>query len=142
MAIRRDSKEAPVYALTVGRNGHKLKESTQGFDGISGRPGQLMAEKASLDGLAAYLSGQLGRPVIDRTGLVGAYAFQLEWTPNIADGSEGAREKAGFVGAALPDGSGPSIFTALQEQLGLRLESQRSPIETIVIESASKPAAN
>ena len=113
-----------------GEEWPQIEGIDKGFDGISGLPGKLMAEKAGLAGLAAYLSGQLGRPVIDRTGLVGTYAFQLD------------REKAWSVGAALPDGSGPSIFTALQEQLGLRLESQRGPIETIVIESASKPEAN
>ena len=118
-----------------------MKESTQGFDGISGLPGKLMAEKAGLAG-SRPICGAVGTSGNGQDGAGGTYAFQLEWTPDMADRSEAAPEKAGFVGAALPDGSGPSIFTALQEQLGLRLESQRGPLETIVIESASNPEAN
>jgi uncharacterized protein (TIGR03435 family) len=75
------------------------------------------------------LSGYLGRPVVDRTGLVETYTYKLEYAQETADG-------------APSDPNGPSVFTALQEQLGLKLEPGRVATETIVIEGARKPTTN
>jgi uncharacterized protein (TIGR03435 family) len=145
LVIRRETREMQVYHLVVAKNGSRLKEYT-GDDqngGIGGnRPGQLIGERTSLYGLVANLTGILGRPVIDRTGLTGRYDFKLEWTPEmLADvkGPDGPGEK---VSVSAPGFADPSIFTALQEQLGLKLESQKGPVEVIIIERAEKPAAN
>ncbi|MBI2685429.1 MAG: TIGR03435 family protein [Acidobacteria bacterium] len=140
LVVRRESKEGTIYALSVAKNGHKLKGSDKGFDGLSGRPGQLTGERASMEQFAGYLTGQLGKPVWNETGLTGTYAFQLSWTPENAGPL--AADKAAAVGAPAPDPSGSSLFQAIQDQLGLRLQAKRGPVETIVIERAEKPTAN
>jgi len=76
-------------------------------------------------GLADHLAGKTGRPVIDKTGLTGEYDFRLEW----------ASEQAA-------DSTLPSLFTAIQEQLGLKLESTRGPVEMVVVEAASNASEN
>lgn len=142
LVVRHETREAPVYAMTVGRNGHKLKASDTGFDGVTGtRPGHLKAEKVGLDLLVRMLSMITGRPVQDRTGLKGTYAFELQWAPDTGGGPIG-QAKADEAGVTLPDPSGVSIFTAVQEQLGLRLEATRGPVESIVIERVERPTAN
>jgi uncharacterized protein (TIGR03435 family) len=93
-----------------------------------------------MSSLVNFLSKQLGRPVADKTGLTGLFDIRLDWTP----GSEQAPGPFGPIPDAPPpaDTSGPSLFTALQEQLGLRLESARGPVEVVVIDNAQKPAEN
>ena len=143
LVIHRDAKEAPVYALVVAKNGHKLKESALD-EGLSGGRGAVTAGGVSMTLLAGFLGGRLGRPVLERTGLTGKYDFKLEWTPESNElsgkgGPEGPGEK-GEPGGADP--LGPSLSTALQEQLGLKLESQKAPVDTIVIDRVEKPSAN
>jgi uncharacterized protein (TIGR03435 family) len=148
LVVRHETKEAPVYALFLGKNGHKLRPSDTGFDGVTGtRPGQLKAEKVGTDLLARMLSMITGRPVQDRTGLKGTFAFDLEWAPDLASlpskgGGPIAEAKADAAGVTLPDLSGVSIFTAVQEQLGLRMEATRGPVESIAIERVERPTAN
>jgi uncharacterized protein (TIGR03435 family) len=81
----------------------------------------------------------LGRPVIDKTGLQGFYDIKLQWTPELG---QGPVPSGGSEPTPPPDASGPSIFTAIQEQLGLRLESAKGPIEVLVIDSVQKPTEN
>ena len=105
--------------------------------------GQLSGEGVQLQMLTQVLSNQLGRPVIDRTGLKGNFDFKLEWTPD--PGQSAGPFGGGPPGADAPpppDPNGPSIFTALQEQLGLRLESQKGPVEILVIDRVEKPSEN
>ena len=147
LKIRRDTKELPTYALVVTKTGSKLKPHPS--DAAEKRPlmqfgrGSATFTNISLAGLAGQLSLDLGRPVIDRTDLKGGYDFTLEWTP--ATG-EGGPEAFGLAPRAEPssaaDSNGPSIFTALQEQLGLKLESQKGPVETIIIEGVERPSRN
>jgi uncharacterized protein (TIGR03435 family) len=144
LSVHRDRKEAPVYALVAGRNGPKLKESTTGFDGITGSPGRLTGERAEMRLLVANLSRLLGRTVVDETGLKATYKFDLQWSPEM-DGAAGkvAADKAEAVGASLPDSTtAPSLVSALQEQLGLRLEARKGSVEVIVVDRAERPAAN
>lgn len=145
LVVRRETKEAPVYALQIAKGGPKLKEDNepQGRQGIMARRrGQFTGTAAPLQMLATVLSGQLGRPVIDKTGLAGKYDFELEWSPDPGQNFG----PAGFPpGAAAPpptDPNGPTLFTALQEQLGLRLESGKGPIEMILIDRIEKPSEN
>ena len=94
--------------------------------------------------LARILSGQLGRTVVDKTGLTGNYDYKLAWTPDdvppamTKPGSSDASEG----GAAAPDTSAPSLFTALQEQLGLKLEATKGPVDVVVIDRLQQPSAN
>jgi uncharacterized protein (TIGR03435 family) len=103
-------------------------------------PGSLEIQGVSTAMLAQFLAQQLGRPVIDKTGADGLFAVSLEWAtdPNFAGlGPGGVRGPD--IGAST---SGPSLFTAVEEQLGLRLESTKGPVETLVIDSIQRPQEN
>jgi len=143
LVVHKETKEQPIYALVVSKNGAKLQETKE-----TGNQQNMMTNRGRSQGhaiqvgmLAQSLAGLTGRPVVDKTGLTGKYDFVLEWTPD-----PGADARAqGFgngVTEPAPAPGGPSIFTALQEQLGLRLESQKGPVETIVIDRAEKPSDN
>lgn len=139
LVIHRETKEGAVYALVVGKNGAKLQQADgkeEGRRGLRPERGQMTGNVASLEMLVTALSNQLGRPVLDRTGLKGNFDFKLEWTPDAAQAAPGADAPP------LPDPSGPSLFTAIQEQLGLRLESQKGPVEMIVIDRVARPSEN
>jgi uncharacterized protein (TIGR03435 family) len=172
LRVHRETRELPVYELVVAKGGPKIKLSedqtppapqgprpmepaTRGAaPGQRGMPdpfsvpqprgnfgrgnGQMRGTAVGLAPLVIALSQQLGRPVYDKTGLTGLYDYSVKWTP-------GAEQAPGPFPEAPPPpsvDSGPSIFTALQEQLGLRLESTRGPVEVIVIDSAVKPSEN
>jgi len=147
LTVHSESKDAPVYALVVAKGGSKLQaveESADGPVGLQGGRGQLNGMAAPMPMLANFLSGQLGRPVLDKTELKGKYDFKLEWAPDPSQGGEKPGQLPPGVEAppTSSDPDGPSIFTALQEQLGLRLESQKGPVATIVIDRVEKPSAN
>jgi len=139
LKVHREMRELPVFALTVGRSGSKLKE-IDGTDadakpgtGIRSGCGQMTGTRSTMANLAFMLSRQLGRPVLERTGISGVYDFQLQWTPEAGECPEPA---TGI------DPDGPSLFTALQSQLGLKLDSTKGPVEIIVIDHAEKAAEN
>ena len=90
--------------------------------------------------IARELSPFAGRPVQDETGLTGSFDFQLTWTP---DPGESRQDLEKLKAAGIPfDPSGPSFFAAVQEQLGLKLESKKGRTETLVIDHAERPAGN
>ena len=125
MKFHREERELPVYNLVTAKQGLKLKESNSKKNGSrSVGPGRLTATRYSMSELAFSLSGTVDRMVIDKTGLTGEYDFELTWAPD-----------------NQPD-AGPSIFTALQEQLGLKLQTARAPIDVVVIDHLERPSAN
>jgi len=139
LKIHHLNKDLPVYSLVVGKNGSKLKESAAdakfSMAGRSGRQGNRMtATHVPMTNLIGQLGLYVGRPVLDKTGLAGTYDFEIEW---VQDSLPGAGPDA-----AAPDSSGPTIFTAVQEQLGLKLEPAVAPFDTVVIDHAEKPDAN
>jgi uncharacterized protein (TIGR03435 family) len=142
MTIRREMKELPVYALLVGKNGSKLKQSTAGnperIELDASRTGfhHMIGESVTISTIAKVLFREVGRIVIDRTGLTGSFDYQLEWVPDAAS--------MPTINGVKPEGSteGPSIFTAVQEQLGLKLESTKGPVEILVIDRAEKAVEN
>lgn len=137
LVVRRESREQTIYELQVAKSGPKLTPAANASGGVStrGRNGQFSATFTAIDmaGLAQSLAGRVGRPVTDKTGLTGRYDFKLEWTADV--GQPGAD-----ITATEP--AGPTVFTALQEQLGLRLENAKGPVEFIVIEKVAKPSGN
>jgi uncharacterized protein (TIGR03435 family) len=135
LIVHRETKDQPIYALVVSKNGPKLQEVKEAEARRGMRIGRGRAEGfgISIEMLAQDLSSLMGRPVIDKTGLAGKYDFVLDWTPDAAPGPDGANP---------PVPSGPTIFTALQEQLGLRLEAQKGPVQIIVVDRAEKPSEN
>jgi bla regulator protein blaR1 len=106
--------------------------------GIQTGLGSLTVDGATLAQLASALSGLLDRTVVDRTGLAGAFDAALKWTPD--ESTPGMAQKAKYVSAIDPNG--PSIFTAVQEQLGLKLDPTRGPVDVLVVVSAQPPSPN
>ena len=137
LQFHRETRMAPGWALTVAKAGPKLTEpATDGEPGL----GMVNGRNQTMSGLAEALARVLGRPVADETGVTDKFDFRLTWTPS---DSEPVMQKPG-VGpvAATVDSTGPSVFAAIQEQLGLKLESRRVPVEVMVIDRAEKPAEN
>jgi uncharacterized protein (TIGR03435 family) len=105
--------------------------------------GRVTANDAQLSMLVTVLSRTLGRTIVDRTGLTGKYDFTLEYAPEEGGAQQpGAGAEAGGVLPSSPPDSAPSIFTALQEQLGLKLESTKGPVAVIIIDHIEKAAEN
>jgi uncharacterized protein (TIGR03435 family) len=144
LQFHREIREGPIYVLLVGKDGPKLhpaKASDEsgiqsGRDADTGRWTLRTTGGDSMERLAASLAARLERPVVDKTGLTGKFDFELSWIPDLTASTAGA------ANGALPEASGPSIFTAVQEQLGLHLESQRGPVEILIIDHAVKAAEN
>lgn len=160
LKLHRESKEAPIYALVVAKSGPKLKElppeEAKPADpkdmperpdpkrpmmrgGMRMGRGELTGQGIKLSFLADSLSDQVGRKVVDETGLKGDYSFELKWTP---DESQGAAFKGPGDAPPPPDANGPSVFTALQEQLGLKLEPRKGSVDLLVIDHAEKASEN
>jgi len=135
LSLHNESKEVPVYALVIARNGLKIQRAIRGDtypdgfkrpDGVPrgwgdwSEPGKFFAQGVPIASLVQHLSEHyLHRPVLDKTGLTDKYDFKLQWTPIESEAA---------------------IFTALQEQLGLKLETQKLPINILVIDHAEKPS--
>jgi uncharacterized protein (TIGR03435 family) len=161
-SIHRDTKELPTYTLVISKTGSKLQEGkpgdtySNGYRDAGGRGGPgtvqlkgrggLVAQGAPIANLAGMLSWLLGHNVVDRTGLTGKYDFTLQWTPEegespmLSNASGGT--PSGQPAPPLPDPNGPSLATALEEQLGLKLESKKGPVEVIVIDHVERPSGN
>jgi uncharacterized protein (TIGR03435 family) len=141
LQIHRETREQPQYSLVVGKNGPKMKEGDPSMPqaGISANCGVMKGTRARMRTLSVVLSRQLQHPVLDHTNLTGIYDFEMTFAPESGCGS--AQPDSGTPVAETPLGR-PSIFTAIQEQLGLKLESIRAPVEVIVIDRAQKPDSN
>jgi uncharacterized protein (TIGR03435 family) len=138
LKFHQETRQLPVYELVVAKGGPKLQEpARKGTEPRFGSfAGRLVASNETMPALATVLTRALRRRVLDKTSLTGHYDFVLQWTP------EENQTPPLRPGATAPDPNGPSIFTALQEQLGLRLESSRGPVEVLVIDHVEKPSTN
>jgi uncharacterized protein (TIGR03435 family) len=157
LKLHRETKELPIYELTVAKGGPKIKlndDQTPFQMPERGAPpppvqagtmprfsmrvgrGSMEAVGMEIHDVAQMFSNVLGRTVVDKTGLKGLYDLKMTWTPDQA--------LQGPPGADAPpvDPSGPSIFTAVQEQLGLKLDSAKGPVEVIVVDSVQRPSEN
>jgi bla regulator protein BlaR1 len=151
LVVHRETKELPVYSLVVAKNGPKLREaqpedSARSGMGLKGRGGPLVGRAVPMPVLAEQLSSLLNRIVLDKTGLTGKYNFTMQWTPDEGQGPNYIKDPGstanGPTGPASQDANGPSIFNALQDQLGLKLESGKGPVEIIVIDHVERPTGN
>jgi uncharacterized protein (TIGR03435 family) len=157
LATHIDAKEMSIYALmpvkTDGSLGPQLKRAAPDCDastdggrgrsadcGIRTLPGTIVAGGATLTELADGLSTVLDRVVQNRTGLADPFAFTLRWTPDQIP--PGFDRKARAMGLPPIDPEGPGLFTAVREQLGLKLDSQKGPVEILVVERAERPKEN
>jgi uncharacterized protein (TIGR03435 family) len=144
LTIHRETKEMPVYELVVAKGGPRLTpappDDGKGPRGMRMRPGAFEGMGATLPMLAQTLSDATSRKVIDKTGITGNYNFQLDWTPT--PGQMVPPPGPENESLPQPDPSGPSIFTAVEEQLGLKLQATKGPVEVIVVDRAEKPSGN
>jgi len=179
LKLHHDTREVPVYALTVAKSGFKLRpvkegncipiDSTKPSDaskmqaaflarqaapnfcglawikGIDGRAVRLEMIAASLAELSDYLGGVMDRPLIDKTGITGRFDFHLEFapdetTPRLLHGGDDL--DAASPAAFADDSAGPSVFTAVQQRLGLKLEPAKGPGEFLVIDHVERPSEN
>jgi uncharacterized protein (TIGR03435 family) len=152
LRVRRETKQGPVYALVVAKKGPKLRESKPDHfagghneKGITIGGGRLTCYDAPLGPLIRQLSQQLNRPVLDKTGLTGEYDFTLPWTPeefqvSVFKYAEGNELPSEGISSAEP--AGPSIFTAIEEQLGLKLKTAKGPVEVLVVDHVEPPTPN
>ena len=137
LKFHQETRTLPVFDLVVAKNGPKFQHATEAATGGSRRSsGQLTISKGTMASVASTLSNILGKKVIDKTALTGEYELKLKWTP------DDYQAPPLRPNAPPPDPNNPSIFTAIQEQLGLKLESAKGPVEVLVIDSVSKPTEN
>jgi hypothetical protein len=122
------SANAEQVRLVAAKGGRKLQASeSAGRGGIEAvAEGVSRGRNVTMESLVQMLTGIAGRPVVDKTGFASPFDFRLEWSENALRG----------------DDSRPSIFVALQEQMGLKLEARKGPVEVLVVEQAEKPSAN
>jgi len=139
LVLHREQRAIPGFRLVLAKGGLKAQASApdRGSAGHS-RRGHIDAQAYTMPQLALHLSELLNRPVLDATEITGKFYFKLEWSPDDMQAKPLSGDQ--HSGSALD--SGPSIFAALQEQLGLRLESGKVPAEVLVIDSAEKPTEN
>jgi uncharacterized protein (TIGR03435 family) len=154
LVIRSDAKELPVYELAVARNGSKLNRAEQdctasltACHGFSGNPTRLSGPAVDMTDLALTLSSYSDRPVLDKTGIQGLFDIKLQWNP-FAGRAQSPEDVQRSPGAEAREGrnpdldSLPTLFTALEQQLGLKLESRKGPIEIYVIDHVERPSEN
>ena len=143
--FHRDKKELSVYVLSVAKTGPKLTKSEGDPNGLPGlffrgRPGDLGVRNANMADFVGLLQGAvLDRPVVDQTGLTGRFDFTLNWTPDDSQfAGMGAKIPPPTDGANAP----PSLYTAIQEQIGLKLDATKAPADVLVIDHVEKPSEN
>ena len=134
LAFHKESKQFPGYDLMVTRKGFKLTAvEDAGNHSTNSKGGHLKATRISMPRFAEWITRVVGQPVEDKTGVQGVFTFEMDWSPA---NSQPPRPDTEFADA------GPSIFTALQEQLGLRLEARKVSGEILVIDRAERPSEN
>ena len=146
LRIRHEPRQVPAYALVPGRGSVKLRPAAEGECPVQQdpcgtfrtRPGEVIGRRVTVSRLAGILSGRSGRPVVDASGIGGTHDFELKWTP------DASQLPPGPAPDDLPpfDPSGPSLFTAIEEQLGLRLQPTTAAVDHFVIEHAQRPSPN
>jgi bla regulator protein blaR1 len=146
VSLHQEVQDQTVYELVVGEGGSRLQRAPESKKMAMMRMGigELNSEGTPLDLLVAQLSQRLGRTVVDKTGLKGNYVFNLHWTP---DADEQARIRAAAPGLPepgvdKPSASGPPLMTAVEEQLGLKLQPTTERVPVLIIDHAEQPAQN
>ena len=141
LVLRHETKEMPVYALIVAKGGVRMTESKEG-DGssMSTNNTRMTCTRCTMESLAVSLSGMTGRIVHDETGLAAKYDFKMEWAPDAKPAGAERPDGAQAEFASTPEG--PTLFTALQQVLGLKLEPKKGPVDVYVIERAEKLSDN
>ncbi|MGB7266478.1 MAG: M56 family metallopeptidase [Terracidiphilus sp.] len=156
LKFHHETRNLTVYTLVVAKGGPKLTPSTLAGDSTKVAPERhqssmglsvgdkgmtLSAHGASIESIARWISLQIGSTVVDKTGLTGTYDYRLEFAPD--ESMRGVVLPHGAGGdSPPPEADGPSIFTALQEQLGLKLVAEKQSVDVVVIDGMERPTAN
>ena len=129
LRVHYESRIQSIDQLVVAKGGSKLKDWPAGKDprGVSWGSNRIRVQGEAMERLAFCLSDVLGRTVVDKTGLTGKYDIDLKWTPDDQQGTSDA---------------GPTLVTAIEEQLGLKLEAAKGPVDTLVVDHVEKPSEN
>jgi len=144
LAVHWETREMPIYALVPAKKGPILHvtKNAPGDEGTSSGTGKFSAGGLTLneiaEALTQELSQELGRVIVDQTGIPGRFDVTLKWTPDT--GSVAASNAT--ESSAPPQDAGPSIFTAIQEQIGLKLEASKGPVKVLVIDHIEMPTEN
>jgi uncharacterized protein (TIGR03435 family) len=144
-AFHTETREQSVYAIGIGRNGpdgiKMVPANSGGLSMGAQRPGRVSFRGATMSNLATQLQLRvLDRPVIDQTGLTARYDFTLDWRPDeFQFPRASAAQRAAAIAAAE---ASPDLFTAFQEQLGMKLEAKKAPVVVLVVDGVSKPTEN
>jgi uncharacterized protein (TIGR03435 family) len=141
LQFHEESRELPVFWLIMVKNGPKFSQPADvDKPGLRIGTGLIEARKWDVSTLTSLLSAELNVPVLDKTGLSGIYNFRLEWSPSETGFGFDYADPA--MGPPPADPSKPSVFTAIQDQLGLRLQPSRGPVRVLVIDRVERPSAN
>jgi uncharacterized protein (TIGR03435 family) len=129
LRIHYETRIQSIYQFVIAKSGPRLKEwpAARKPRGPSWSDNQISIKGGGMDKLVMCLSDVLSRKIVDNTGLTGNYDIELKWTPDDQQGK--------------PD-AGPTLFTALQEQLGLKLDTAKGPVNTLVVDHIEKPSEN
>ncbi len=135
LTIHREKRELSIYAITVAKGGPRLTKSPSGSNGLptqsghgTGGEGIRRFTNNSMSDFALGMQALLDKPIVDETGLTGRYDFVLKWTPDESNTND--------------PNAPPGIFTAVQEQLGLKLEPTKGPTDVLVIDHIERPSEN
>jgi uncharacterized protein (TIGR03435 family) len=143
LQIHSETQQRPVYFLTVGKGGPKLKKSEKNTTNVRSGAHSISIDRGNIANLTRVLATAVGRPIIDHTALTDLYDISILWddAPVQDAAVPGAKQPASADVSVGGEGHG-SIFSALQEQLGLRLEPTRAPVDVLVVDGAERAAAN
>jgi uncharacterized protein (TIGR03435 family) len=144
LTFHKEKKELSVYAITAAKGGVKMAKvegnrgSLPGFGGKG--PGAISVRNSTMDEFAGFLQSRiLDRPVVDQTALTDRYDFTLRWTP---DSAQLAAQRPNAPAPANNPDAPPDLFAAFQQQLGLKIEATKAPVDVMVIDKAEKPSGN
>ena len=130
LKVHTETREMPIYVLIVAKNGPHIEPSKSDGLTINNRNGLVICKKITMQQFAGgSLTWRMGRSVVDKTGLAGEYDFEIKYVED-----RGA--------AAAADISGPDFLTAMQQQIGLKLEQAKGPVEVLIVDRAERASAN
>jgi uncharacterized protein (TIGR03435 family) len=139
LKFHHETRDLPIYELVTAKGGPKMTESPDKTNsGWTMGRGSFAGKAVPIDSFVFSLANEVGRLVVNKTGLAGNYEIDLKWTP---DEMQASANPSGS-GSTASSESGPSIFAALEEQLGLKLVSTKGPVDVIVVDHLDHPSEN
>ena len=144
LQLHRSTEQLPVYMLTINKGGPRFKASEATATNLQVGSNSIFLQGGTIDRLTVVLASALGRPVVDLTGLGGSYDLAVQWddAPVRDGGLPGIADPQSRQAATPAGNERGSIFTAISDQLGLRLDAQRAPVDVLVIDDIRRPSAN